>query len=107
MGPPKRAEANGHQRATPGRIGFSNGDEGKPRFSEAGFDTQQLRFGVGVKSNRVRAGRQRAGRRFSRRVNQLGELNPEGNVAPDDAVVVEEERRISCSNVGGNVQRGS
>ncbi len=60
-----------------------------------------------MKSDRVCAGRERAGRRLSRRVNQLGELNPEGNVAPNDAVVVEEERRISCSNVGGNVQRGS
>jgi hypothetical protein len=40
-------------------------------------------------------------------VNQLSELNPEGNVAPDDAVVMEGERRVSCSNVGGNVQRGS
>jgi hypothetical protein len=38
-------------------------------------------------------------------MDQLCELNAKGNVTANDTVVV--ERRISCSNVGGNVLRGS
>ena len=102
----ERAEADGHQRSAPGRVGFSNRDEGEAGIEERALEAQQLRLGVGVERDRPGFRGKRGERGRPRGVNQLCELNTGGNVASDDAVVV--ERAISCGgNVAGNVLRGS
>ena len=102
----ERAEADGHQRSAPGQIGFSNRDEGEASLEERALEAQQLRLRLGVERDRARLGGKRGEHRGPRGVNQLGELNTGGDVASDDAVVV--ERAISRGgNVAGNVLRGS
>ena len=84
----ERAEADGHQRSAPGRVGFSNRDEGEAGIEERALEAQQLRLGVGVERDRPGFRGKRGERGRPRGVNQLCELNAGGNVCADDAVVV-------------------
>jgi hypothetical protein len=87
--PRLRWEAESHGRAPVGRVGLSDEVEGQPRVAEALRQSEQLRLvahgerdGASIGANGDAGGRARS-------VDRLGDLHPEGEVFPEDDVVVQ------------------
>ncbi len=82
-----RREADRHERAAPGRIGFADRDVRDAVEAQALLEQQERALVGGGERDGVRAARQIAGARLAGRVDQLRGEDAEREITPDDTVM--------------------